>query len=167
MWLCIDISVQSDSMLPYYRIYEGVTKSFRTESITKYRLTFGITRWEATKRVMAARLTRPTHKIVIQLHLVAESRTICSSSSRQSVQKILDTPSYIMFSIQAVCLSVYIEHPSKPKICTSIEYSVQNSLCPFIYSIRISPKLISDWAQKFWRSMDPAVAPIEFASMYN
>jgi hypothetical protein len=30
-------------------------------------------------RVMAAKLTRLTHKIAIQLHLVAESFTICSS----------------------------------------------------------------------------------------
>jgi hypothetical protein len=51
----------------------GVSKSFRTESITKYALTFGVTRSEATQRVMAAKLTRLTHKIAIQLHLVAES----------------------------------------------------------------------------------------------
>jgi len=51
--------------------YEGLSKSFRTESSTKYTLTFGITRWEATQRVMAAaKLTRLTHKIAIQLHLV-------------------------------------------------------------------------------------------------
>jgi len=31
---------------------------------------------------------------VIQLHLVAESRTICSSRSRRPVRKLLDTPSY-------------------------------------------------------------------------
>jgi len=31
-------------------IYDGVSKSFRTESITKYTLTCGITRWEATKK---------------------------------------------------------------------------------------------------------------------
>jgi hypothetical protein len=43
---------------------------------------------------MAAKLTRLTHKIVIQLHLVAESCTICSSRSRRPVQKLLDTPSY-------------------------------------------------------------------------
>jgi hypothetical protein len=30
-------------------VYEGVSKSFRTESMTKYTLTFGITRWEATQ----------------------------------------------------------------------------------------------------------------------
>jgi hypothetical protein len=34
-------------------------------------------------------------KIVIQLHLVAESCTICSSRSRRPVRKLLDTPSYL------------------------------------------------------------------------
>jgi len=32
---------------------------------------------------MIAKLTRLTHKIAIQLHLVAESCTICSSRSRR------------------------------------------------------------------------------------
>jgi hypothetical protein len=49
---------------------------------------------EATQRVMVAKLTSLTHRIVMQLHLVAESCTICSSSSRQHVQKLLDTPLY-------------------------------------------------------------------------
>jgi hypothetical protein len=40
---------------------------------------------------MVAKLTRMTHKIAIQLHLVAESCTICSSHSRQ---KLVDTSSY-------------------------------------------------------------------------
>jgi hypothetical protein len=44
--------------------YEGVSKSFRTESITKSTTTIN-TRWEATQRVMAAKLTRLTHKITI------------------------------------------------------------------------------------------------------
>jgi len=35
---------------------------------------------------MEAELTRLTHKIVIQLHLVAESCTICSSRPRRSVR---------------------------------------------------------------------------------
>jgi hypothetical protein len=39
-------------------IYEGVTKSFRTKSVTKHTLTTINTRWEATQRVMAAKLTR-------------------------------------------------------------------------------------------------------------
>jgi hypothetical protein len=44
---------------------------------------------------MAAKLTRLTHKIAIQLHLVVESCTICSSRSRPPVRKLLDTPSYV------------------------------------------------------------------------
>jgi len=44
---------------------------------------------------MAAKLTILTHKIVIEMHLVAENRTTCSSRSRRSVRKLLDTPSYI------------------------------------------------------------------------
>jgi len=43
---------------------------------------------------MVAKLTRLTHKVAIQLHLVAESCTIFSSCSRWPVQKLLDTPSY-------------------------------------------------------------------------
>jgi len=44
---------------------------------------------------MAAKLTRLTHKIAIQPHIVAESCTICSFRSRWPVRKLLDTPSYI------------------------------------------------------------------------
>jgi hypothetical protein len=73
--------------------YEDVSKSFRTEPITKP--TTINNRWEATQRVMVAKLTRLTHKIAIQLHLVAESWTICSSRSRQPVRRLLDTPSYM------------------------------------------------------------------------
>jgi hypothetical protein len=58
--------------------------------ITKYTLTKINTRWEAKQRVMVAKLTRLTHKIAIQLHLVAES----SYRSRRPVRKLLDTPSY-------------------------------------------------------------------------
>jgi hypothetical protein len=36
-----------------------------------------------------------THKIAIQLHLVAESFTIYSSCSRRPVRKLLDVPSYV------------------------------------------------------------------------
>jgi len=44
---------------------------------------------------MAAKLTSLTHRIAIQLHLVAQSSPICSSRSRRPVRKLLDTPSYI------------------------------------------------------------------------
>jgi hypothetical protein len=63
-------------------------KTFRDWVTTKYMLTFGITRWEATQRVMAAKLTRLTHKIAIQLHLVAENCTICISRSRWPARKL-------------------------------------------------------------------------------
>jgi hypothetical protein len=43
---------------------------------------------EETQRVMVAKLTRLTYKIAIQLHLVVENCTICSSRSRQPVRKI-------------------------------------------------------------------------------
>jgi hypothetical protein len=62
--------------------------------IRKYMLTAINTCWEATQRVMVEKLTRLTHKIVIQLHLVAESCTICSSRFRRLVRKLLDTPLY-------------------------------------------------------------------------
>jgi len=44
---------------------------------------------------MATKLTRLTHKIATQLHVVAESYTICSSRSRRQVRELLDTLSYI------------------------------------------------------------------------
>jgi hypothetical protein len=52
------------------------------------------TRWEATEKVMVAKLTRLTHKIAIQPHLVAENCTICSSRSRRPVLELLDIPPY-------------------------------------------------------------------------
>jgi len=45
---------------------------------------------------MAAKLTRLTHKIATQLHVVAESCTIYSSYSRRPVRKLLDTPARVL-----------------------------------------------------------------------
>jgi hypothetical protein len=81
--------------------YERVSKSFRTELMITIN-----TREEATQRVMAAKLTRMTHEIAIQLHLVAQNCTICSSRSRRLVRKLLDTPSY-MLSFQLVSVSTF------------------------------------------------------------
>jgi len=77
-------------------LLKGVTfkYSFRTESVTKYTLTTINTRWESKQRVWRKKLTRLTHKIAIQLHLVTESFTVCSSRSRLAVRKLFDTPSY-------------------------------------------------------------------------
>jgi hypothetical protein len=80
---------------PLHCPYEGISKRFRTESITKYMLTFGTTRCYPVQRVIAAELTRLTHKIEIKLYLVPESCSICSSRSRRPVRKLLDTPSYV------------------------------------------------------------------------
>jgi hypothetical protein len=52
------------------------------------------TRWETIQRVLAEKLARLTHDMAIQLHLVAESCTICSSRLRRPVRKLLVTPSY-------------------------------------------------------------------------
>jgi hypothetical protein len=48
---------------------------------------------------MEEKLTRLTHEIAIQLHLVAESFTICGSRSRRPVRKLLDTTSYLYIVI--------------------------------------------------------------------
>jgi hypothetical protein len=77
-------------------IYEGLSKSFRTESITKCKLTFGISRCCPFQRAMAAKFTRLAHKIAVQLQLVAESCNICSSRSRRLLRKLLDTHSYLL-----------------------------------------------------------------------
>jgi hypothetical protein len=74
-------------------IIRGCIQKFPDWVITKYTLTILNTRWVATQRVMAAKLARLTHKIAIQLLLVAESSTICSSRSRRLVRKLLDTSS--------------------------------------------------------------------------
>jgi hypothetical protein len=87
------------SVYLYVETYEGVSRSFRTGSIKKYMLTTINTCWEATQKVMAAKLIRLTHKIAIQLHLAAESCAICSFRSRRPVRKLLDTPSYISLSL--------------------------------------------------------------------
>jgi len=69
----------------------------------KYRLTFGIIRREATQRVVVAKLTRLSHKIVIQLPLVAEGCTICSSRSGLPVRELLDKPSCFWFVTIRTC----------------------------------------------------------------
>jgi len=48
---------------------------------------------------MTAKLTKLSHKITTQLHLVAESCTVCSCRSRWPVQELLYTPSYCSKSL--------------------------------------------------------------------
>jgi hypothetical protein len=106
----------------YLSHLRGLSKSFRTESITKYTLVTN-TRWEATQRVMAAKLTRLTHKIAIQLHLMAESCTICSSRSRRPVRKLLDISSYTVVSSLHRTLRMSGWY-SWPVVCTPLNFSM-------------------------------------------
>jgi len=71
---------------------------------------------------MAAKLTRLTHKIAIQLHLVAERFTICSARSRWSVRNLLDTPSHnlralscggMLYTVQPTLLLKSLQIPSQ------------------------------------------------------
>jgi hypothetical protein len=102
----------------------------------KYTLTFGITRRETTQRVMAVKLTRLTHKLAIQLHLVAEICTICSSRAKRSVRKLVETPSYckverVQFSTEAVSIPqsltiavITLTHPPPPPTQTARQVRV-------------------------------------------
>jgi hypothetical protein len=94
--LCGLIDVRMSRLYEVHSLMCGTaTLGWCIQKITKYTLTTINSRWEATQRVMAAKLTRLTHEIAIQLHVVAESCTICSSRSRQPVRKLLDTPLYV------------------------------------------------------------------------
>jgi len=58
---------------------------------------------------MGAILARLTHKIVMQLHLVADICTICSSHSGWQVQKVLDTSSYMDSELHyGICVFSYL-----------------------------------------------------------
>jgi hypothetical protein len=67
------------------------------------------THWQATQRVIAAKFNRLTHKIEIQLHLVAESCTVYRYRSRRPVRKLLDTPSYVEIGIPSPWLCSWRE----------------------------------------------------------
>jgi hypothetical protein len=94
------------------------------------------TLWEATQRVMAAKLLRLTHKIAIQLHLVAHSCTICSSRSRWPVRELLDTPSYPcsalnesvchLFSMQIMTFRIFSHHTFN--VLPMVQYSRDSSV---------------------------------------
>jgi hypothetical protein len=79
---------------PTVPTYEGISKSFRTESITKHTLTTIKLVQKQHKGLWLQNSLDRLKKIAIQLHLVAESCTICSFRSRRPVRKLLDTPSH-------------------------------------------------------------------------
>jgi len=65
---------------------------------------------------MAAKLTGMTHKIAVQLYLVAESCTIYSSRSRRPVRKLLDTPSNFRDQLDSTTLRLNIQTRTSRKI---------------------------------------------------
>jgi hypothetical protein len=155
-WIFIHINT---NFIQLQQLYEGVFKSFRTESITKYRLTTINTHWEATQRVMVAKLTRLTHKIAIQLHLVVESCNICSSRSRRPVRKLLVTPSYFakrcsLTSVQRCLCGCTKRKDLFIKRSFSVAYFVQktHNKCPndYILCYTLMRKAIS---KEFLRGM--------------
>jgi hypothetical protein len=88
-----------------------------------------------------AKLTRLTHKIAIQLHLVAESCSICTSRSRRPVRKLLDTHSYVRARAHNTYIHTYIHTCTHTHLPTylptyrgmhgafSSRYKVQLPLC--------------------------------------
>jgi hypothetical protein len=88
-------------------IYKGVSKSFRTEPITKYTLPFGITRWEETQRVMAAKLIKLIHKIAIQLHLVAKSGGQSGNFCNTPSYSRHDSAAHIFLTQTLHCTKIY------------------------------------------------------------
>jgi hypothetical protein len=87
---------------------------------------------------MAAKLTRLTHKMAIQLHVVAESYTICSSRSRWSIRKLLDTLSYVT---SVPWRDVMTSYRSSLEIWNCLEcylFVIQN----YMYSIMWTPVVV-------------------------
>jgi hypothetical protein len=84
---------------------------------------------------MAAKLTRLTHKIAIQLHLAAESCTICSCRSRRPVRKLLDTTSYIEL-VSFVFSALYLTNNTSSDNVTVLFTNVR-MLCDLNVSIRL------------------------------
>jgi hypothetical protein len=65
---------------------------------------------------MAAKLTRLTHKIAIQLHLVADTCTICNFPSRRPVRLLLDKLFYIFYISVIYKVSMYLTTGSRPAL---------------------------------------------------
>jgi hypothetical protein len=60
-----------------------------------------------------------THKIVIQLHVVAESCTICSSRSGRPVRKLLYTPSYTWLNADLLRWKCATNPSVHPSVCST------------------------------------------------
>jgi hypothetical protein len=79
--------------------YKGVSKSFRTESVMKYMLTTINTHWEATQRVMVAKLPRLTQN---------SNTTALSGREMYHLQFLLKAASPETFGYTLVSISVWL-----------------------------------------------------------
>jgi hypothetical protein len=82
---------------------------------------------------MAAKLTRLTHKISTQLHLVAESSSICSSRSRRKVRKLMDTPSHLLLSYPSEALGLQRVFLHQRNVWTTWQVARTAALCSLMY----------------------------------
>jgi hypothetical protein len=100
---------------------------------------------------MAAKVTKMTHKIAIQLHLVAQSCTICSSRSRGPVRKLLDTPlcaykfKILKFSFMTISFVLCLFHSVSTSRCRILPPPVCHWFNQFMYKfvIRLTCSCIS------------------------
>jgi len=90
---------------------------------------------------MAAKLASLTHKIAMQLYLVAESCNICSTPSRWPVHKLLDTPSY---TGQLLEIYYFVRYILVVTPVTLHQVKVKFSLCLTKYH---TIKCIGEWRQ--------------------
>jgi hypothetical protein len=103
---------------------------------------------------MTAKLTRLAHRIAIQLHLVAESCTICSSRSRRPVRKLLDNPRTAIQPLKMLLRRVYIMYDLRPAdhsdgtpfmwITRAVDYGVLRT-CRLVMKILLHPVAIDVW----------------------
>jgi hypothetical protein len=105
-----------------------------------------------TQRVIAAKLTRLTHKTAIQLRLVAESYTICSSRSRRPVRKLMDTTSsqyswnlklQLLFEIFILIWLIFNEIQRE-----IISGSIQRDICSAIVFATVEVCICDKWGMQ-------------------
>jgi hypothetical protein len=100
---------------------------------------------------MAVELTRLTHIIAIQLHLLSESCTICGSRSRWPVRKLLDTPSYF---------SKFTRQNTSVPYCTVVASSKEN--CALLNSITLQCVKLSEFSET---SVSVVQIPLHFKAI--
>jgi hypothetical protein len=154
----VDKLLRSTVFIDSSNAVRGCIQKFPNWVITKYTLTTTNTRWEATQRVMVAKLTRLTHKIAIQLHLVAESCTICSSRSRRPVLELLDTPSYVKAQWTASVFPAASRYPTTEGRSNAPAPSASGHIWSSIWGWNTPMKWTALRSQCLWNGIVPCSA---------